>query len=425
MAIVVLSFSYENQIITVSSYDRLNPRLFDLVVLIGLMFIFPKYLLYIKKTDFYIKIWIILVIWFLLCALIWGVFLLPKELGAFSIHRALKYMQGLVPITIFNLKNINISEKRILRLSMIWSGILLSLYSVFEYTGLFGIIENDGILGPFKESYFQLSQTAPVYFSLCYYSYAFENSIRKKIALIIISFLIIVPLFLSGSRTGIAYVVIIVIVSIIYKKDIWKSFLIYLLISFIAAIFLHYYSGIDIKNAPTLSRIEQLERKVDKTDNIISRLSYPLTFSPNKYEAGNLLFLIGAGFNVATADLGFGYFRPRIDYGFHSMYLFPLEQAGILGLILFIIFLFCIIKKYHIEKKRVLIKEDLIFNGAGFAYFISMLFIGIGGHNFWQGFASGNVNTLILIFMIISLKIKKKTAGVQDSSQIALRNESS
>ena len=74
----ILGFAYEKPIFYVTSLDRLNPRLFDILIVIGVI-LFWKDIFKPNKFPKSIGYWKWLVIWFGFCALTWFTFFLPVE----------------------------------------------------------------------------------------------------------------------------------------------------------------------------------------------------------------------------------------------------------------------------------------------------------------------------------------------------------
>src|SRR3989339_945776 len=95
---LILSFCYERPLVEFTSMDRLNPRLFDGVFFIGLLFILPS-LQYKLATPGNFKIWKIIIFIFMFCAFVWFPFF-PFYYGKYTIFIALKYLQGLIAIYI-------------------------------------------------------------------------------------------------------------------------------------------------------------------------------------------------------------------------------------------------------------------------------------------------------------------------------------
>ena len=101
---------------------------------------------------------------------------------------------------------------------------------------------------------------------------------------------------------------------------------------------------------------------------------------------------VGAGFNFAPVNNVY-----RLGYGIHCSPLYPLEQAGLPGFILFAVFAITSLRMMWKERRS----NPLAY--AGIAYFSAALICGFSGaHNFWREFNTGNMNTLIVLVMCLS-----------------------
>jgi hypothetical protein len=162
-----------------------------------------------------------------------------------------------------------------------------------------------------------------------------------------------------------------------------------------------------IQKSFTIERFLKLEKEGNQNDSIESR--FFLSISPADYFYGASLPLLGAGFYVAPVIVEYGARGAfsgdhgetyRIGYGVHNMYLFPLEQGGVLALILFVVFLLSV----HRSLKRVCKEASTVTKGLAIgtrAFFYAMLVMGVGGQVFWNYEGNGNLLVyLILTFMI-------------------------
>jgi hypothetical protein len=115
---LVLSFCYERPLAELSPYDRINPRLFDLVFLVGLaLLLFSRHRAPLRLSK-PLRVWAALVLWFCICAVIYTIFLLPIEQGMFSLFFAGRYVQGLV---VLYLALIDIYRKEFGSVSIWWT----------------------------------------------------------------------------------------------------------------------------------------------------------------------------------------------------------------------------------------------------------------------------------------------------------------
>lgn len=153
-----------------------------------------------------------------------------------------------------------------------------------------------------------------------------------------------------------------------------------------------------------MGRILALEESNNTKDNISSRLTHFESFGVKNYDMVDYLPFFGGGFYVCPVNGNY-----RIGYGTHNIFLFPFEQAGVIGFVLFIIFIVIVIKslKSAIKKTN---KESIeyLFILAILSYFIALLIGGVAGHTFWRGFATDNINSLkILVLMVATSTIFK------------------
>jgi len=110
------------------------------------------------------------------------------------------------------------------------------------------------------------------------------------------------------------------------------------------------------------------------------------------------ILLVGAGFYVAPVYVD-GHEKYRVGYGFHNAYLFALEQSGIIGFVLFLIFLFSM-GTYLVRARRRNFGYEGDFGNATLAIFLAMLVIGWIGLGFWLGFTGFLPVYLILIYIL-------------------------
>ena len=339
--LLLLSFAYEKPVIIISNMDRINPRLFDLVSVFGL-FILP----YVKKPAFIDPIfgsWKSLIIWFGVCSLLSIVlYQYPVEINQFIIFYYFKYLQGL--LVIFLITRIPpglVSLKTIFRI-LIVIGVFLTCYCIYEiFYGQYGEIEFApgkytkkplGVVwGPFGNTYFQIANYLPFIFISIFGLAHFYTGIKKYL-MIVFSLILTWPLFLTGSRTGLGLLVITFIIFIIMKYKSYKIAIILVLFALIVNSVNKRASEVDEVN--TLSRLQSIEED-DNKNSIVSRMLYFVNFDISSYSYNGILVpIIGGGFYVAPVNGEY-----RIGYGFHNIYIFSLEQSGLIGIIFYLLFI--------------------------------------------------------------------------------------
>lgn len=406
---LILSFAYEQPLVYLTPYDRTNPRLFDVLVIVGVVAVLP-----LRGQSHYVSrtfnIWRSLVAWFCFCALVWAIGELPWDYGMYSIFRALTYLEGLIALYIALRIPLDERRKWILHGLMVICGVFVAAYCILEYQQGFTAvivrpdlevqIEKGSLVGPFGSSYFQLAQTQSLFFVFAMtFRYA-RNGTLSNALLPIVALFIGWPLMSSGSRTGLGLALLAVCILFFLDRRLLGSLKFSPLLVLLAlSVFDYDFFSQIFSDSYTIKRAVEMG---DTENSLLKRMETVFGFSQVQYKAGAMLYFLGGGFYVSPVIDG-GVERYRIDYGVHSLFLFPFEQAGIIGFILFIRFAASALRT--MRKCRLSIGgSDRDFSNAVLAYFVASLLVGVGGHNFWQGFDSGNVNTLILLAILMAAK---------------------
>jgi len=410
---LILCFAYERPLLTITPFDRTNPRIFDVMFFIGLILILPK----LRKPNFLPKsftVWKNLVYWFCFCALVWSIFFLPWSYGYFSLYAAARYLMGLLVIYMALLVPLNTERKRIIHGLLVICGIFVFIYTFLEYRGSIGgsssvvlnqnleVFVGEGVLvGPYGASYFQLAQSSALFF--CFALTFFLNSKKNSMQYIMPLIVCIIgwPLVYSGARTGLGLALVSLIVLLIYNNRLRKHFLVFIVSATILIITTGQIDRVEESFASGTS-FKRLEDNDGEDNSLAGRVSQTFDLSIwSTYTAGALLPLIGGGFYVAPIGIN-NEAEYRVDYGIHSVLLFPFEQAGVIGIFLFFQFIYYSVRDLlkRIKEKNII---DRNFALAFFSYLISSLIAGVGGHNFWQGFSSGNFNTCFIICLVLAL----------------------
>lgn len=129
---LILSFAYELPIWYPTSYDRVNPRLFDLMFFVGVLTVLPKLPRGVRVPRLF-RIWASIVAVFCFCALVWSVGILLWEYGKFSLFFAAKYVPGLIAIYIAIRIPLDARQKRIIHYMVVAGGVFVALYSIGQY----------------------------------------------------------------------------------------------------------------------------------------------------------------------------------------------------------------------------------------------------------------------------------------------------
>ena len=394
-----ISFFYELPLLQFS-FDRINPRLFDVVFLFGII----KYWKYIfqKEESRILIIWRYLLITFSICSIYWTLFV-PFNISLFSLLAVCRYWQSYILIKI--VVKIRPSLDFICKVS--FCGLcFIAVWCFFEYQnpvtkdglyevtpGQFVAVPKNAIFGPLSPNYFHIGQLVPLA-SILSLAYALK---KQNIYLIIGALVLSWPVLFVGSRTSLGLSLLSIFFFFWFNKEKLRIIALVLFASLIIVFSGNYIYDSLLNNSLTFKRTVELEKGDRNT--IEGRMEISEHFWGMNYDAtqGEKI-LVGTGFNISPVNRG----HYRIGYGIHSLYWYPLEQGGIVAFIIFIIF---IIRIFNV------LKPKDIYSSAVFSYFIAMLIVGFGAHNFWREFGSGNINTYILTcFILFSLNrdINKK-----------------
>ncbi len=221
---LVLSFAYERPLVYLTPYDRTNPRLFDVMVVLGILTVLPTLRYRVRLPKAY-RIWAFLVGWFCFCAILSAIYL-PPTYGKFSLFFAFKYLVGLLVVYMALRIPLSADQKRILHGMMVLGGVFVALYCIPQYIAGTGVVvvkedlevqAGEGVLaGPFGASYFELAQYSSLSFACALTFFMTARSELMRLAGPIVAAFIGWPLLFSGARTGLALGVISVVVLFIY-----------------------------------------------------------------------------------------------------------------------------------------------------------------------------------------------------------------
>lgn len=399
---MLLSFFWELPVLKISSMNRINPRFYDIFFLFGLLLFGGKLFLPIKNSIY--NSWKNIVIWFSVCAVFFAL-ILPFSISQFSLLCAVRYIQGLIVIKMVLLSRLDI-EKILIECCLIGLSII-AVYCFFERStdtlreieiaeGKVVMSYGNILLGPLSFSYFHLGQLLPLAAAVIY-SYVLWN--KKHLYIIVFTTLLCWPVFWCGSRTALALMLVVMSLTAVKSIKINQMNLIWLVVLFLIGVAaISFYFPHLFEEATTLNRYQEMEQR--DTDSIEARFRiWETLLNLDRYDYWYFIPFFGAGFNVAPVD---GYCR--IGYGIHCLLVYPLEQAGLFGEILFIIFSFRLLKRSWKTSK------ENCFAFAALIYFTAQLLCGLmGAHSFWREFETGNVNTLMLIvFCLAEYKVANR-----------------
>lgn len=392
------SFAYQKPIFMLTSMDRLNPRLYDLFFIWGL-FLFWNVLS--KPIDnAVLKIWRKMIILMTVCCAVYAV-LIPPATYAFSLYYLFKYIEGFLIIKmLFNCREILTAD--LIEKVLIAGGVFVTIYCIpeamrFESVevelapGKYVVMPPGWFTGPFG-SYFALSQYSAIAAIVALSRYVRNQ--KFKVLNLGLTLFVAYPAFSCGSRTGM-FLLLFSSVFFLILSNHKKEILLLSAVFVISIVFLANRQGMDpmsylIENNNTFIRL--MEQEGDETLSVQGRFSFFERFKFMNYDYWFLMPFIGSGFYVSPI---LGYFR--VGYGFHNNYIFAFEQLGLIGLFYFLSLMFGTFKTTY--RQRFVNYFSMPICALIFAYLI----VNFSGQSFWQGFGNGEMNTLIIYLMSISV----------------------
>lgn len=411
---LILSLCYEMPIVQLTSMDRLNPRLFDIVFLIGLFTIFPN-LRGAGQVSRLFCIWAGIVAVFCICAIVWFP-IFPWYYGKYCIFFALKYVEGLLCIYAVAKIQLTSHQKRILYNMVVVGGVIVAVYAIPEYFGrtrpqtfVVGkeyVYKEGTLFSCLGMSYFHVSLFSAVSSFMTFARFNACKSTFARLKWMGLGFFVAWPAFFSGCRAGFFAWIIGWLVLLIISKVSYRRVIIGLAIPL--AIFMFITSGFSklstiSEKSLTFQRFEVGEER-GAANSIMSRFTLDWYELSAYRRQGIRIPFIGAGFYVAPNVDKSGIQIYRVGYGIHNSYLFALEQGGLGAFFLFIWFLITCWKSL----KRIRLpgnnEIDRAFATGMFAYLCAIIIVMQGGQVFWYGFGKVNFNTYIILLFILAVK---------------------
>lgn len=273
--------------------------------------------------------------------------------------------------------------------------------TVLQVTEEKSVILTEGtLLGPFGASYFHLAQYQALSFCLAFALSAMARRIFSRIGWGAVALFISWPLFISGSRTGLLLIFLSWIGLFVIESRLRKTLVMALSVLLIFLPFIDAHSILDtFLSGQTAHRIQGFSEGENSAEERFSALLY---FDTSRYKwNGAIVPFIGAGFYVAPIyeDSIVEY---RVGYGLHNIYLFVFEQAGLIGLILFLTFLAYALK--GLFRIRASTSEvDALLACALTVFLVAEMASGVFGQVFWRGFGTSNFNTYLILILMLAL----------------------
>jgi hypothetical protein len=429
---IILAFCYELPLIQLTAYDRLNPRLFDVVSILGLPLLFSRNRAFQGKSDVR-SLWFKIVAAYVFCGIIWAVIVPRADIAVFCLYYTARYIQCAVVIRCAQAVMIDDARKKTLARMMMIGGLFVALYTVPEYiSGASGghqvrivqvtaektrKVDTGALFGPLSNTYFHIGVFSTLSLAI---ALAAASQIRvpyQRWFALAGAFFIGWPTVFCGSRAALVGAVVVVVgiawTSKAFRRELIVGSLLAASVFFLAKS--RSGGGGDqlLSKSFSFSRLFELEQSTrgNTEDTLEHRLF--IGFAWSEYFYPELVPFIGAGFyvapvvsdyNAAGAFVGDHGETYRIGYGIHNMYLFPLEQGGLAVMVLFFFYLRAVARglKRASDVREAGTKTLAI--GVR-AFFYAMLVMGIGGQVFWYFDSSGNLLTYLTLTFILATTV--------------------
>lgn len=393
--LLLVSLCYELPLAEITAYDRLNPRLFDVTLIIAIFFTNWKR----NKKLKIVRVWEILTGIFVFSAIVSYMILLPIKYGYFSLFFAGKYIETLFALWIMTglaWKKEHIEHLlKYFCIGMIFAG----TWGLLQFIGIFDsdrylpdgtkILMKSGIvLATFGPIYFHAGVMGAIGAGISL-SLFMNRSISKK--LFIPAF--IASVFLasfSGSRAALALVIFIILVLVI------KNFK-YIAITTVLVSTILLIPGVKTfmqDNSVTVQRIEK--NSVNNTIERRAGANYFAMMANTISVHGPSLILFGGGFYAVPMPDSQGNMKYRVGYGLHNIHFVTFEQAGFAAFLVAIYFWFTAINTGYKNKEHPLGRC-----GLGISAGIALL--GWTGQIFYHGFGTENMLSAQLILITLLL----------------------
>lgn len=399
---LLASFAYELPVLPISSFDKANLRLYDLVFIWGLLLFNVR--LFRPLDNKILRIWGRLVLFMGFCVACYA-FVMPLKYEVFSLYYLWKYIEGLATIRMFLLCKDYISFKTI-RQIFILMGVFIAIYSLpqaiskEDFTvelaeGSLVTYPGGTIIGPYSTTYFALAQVVPVCSLFALHKFVSSPPTIRRAVDLSVWFFVSYPAVFCGSRTALALWLLSSVLFLIIKRK-KKTLVAIVSLSFVLLFSLSLYKGegmeeLLIENNRTLSRSAEIEEGDASSSSLSGRVEMYKSFRLDNYDYAMLLPIIGSGFYVSPCDG-----RYRIGYGFHNNYVFAFEQTGVIGLLLFVYFLLLVLRMSYKNRDGRIAPIILAFTAA-------LAVVSMTGQTFWRGFGNCNANSLIVLLMCLSI----------------------
>lgn len=417
---LVLSFCYALPLVIVTTKYRMNPRLYDVFFVIGMLTVFPN-LRKISQLPKLFRVWCWIVATFTVCAVIW-LPQFPWFYGKYIVYWLAKYFEGLLAIYMVVRIPLTSQQKKIMHYLVVVGGIVVACYAIPQYLrGGAGpiYIPRAGKELVFRAGTLTSCLTPGGYLHVAIFStmasvmtLAFYHSLKSTISKLLclgLGVFVSWPAFFCGARAGLVGPILAWGYLFLVSKASFKAIIIVLMLflSLFTLVYTPKMLSPEYLSEKSLS-IERFLEAEEGTAKLDIRSRFTLDwYQPSLYRwQGWRIPFIGAGFMVAPHTYPDGMRKYRVGYGIHNAYLFALEQGGVAAFILFIVFLFYCWKALS-KARRSTIADDVAFATGVQAFFFSQLFIAFSGP-FLLMEATGDFCSHLIILIVIAVKTSVK-----------------
>lgn len=418
LCFLMLSFAYEVPLVYITSRYRLNPRLFDIatISLIGYWVLFGQPRGWRLRLDHYmVKPWLALIGWFSFVCFTTAMFV-PMNIFVISGWYAFRYVVASLVLVIALSAPLSETQKR----RMLWAGLIggtwVSFYGMLQFTHVVSNVRYlptgyeisdigadvvNSTLGP---SYFHAGQFGILSGLIGLTLFRCSKGSARTLAAVLGPFSMI-PAVVAGSRAG--FIGLIIAVGALGAQREYRKYLMTFVMGAVVA------GVISLTYVGSLTKARNEEGASSTPESRF--MQGPITLKLVQDTVGPRMWLLGGGFYVTPIGS-----KHRIGYGVHNIFLFPLEQSGVIGFGISIWLWYRLWMGLRPSARRGANTTDAYFSAGMYAYLVALFVVGWGGQIFWLGF--GNENLGVYQFLLFGLAMKTTTPDDAPAHAAAIAN---
>jgi hypothetical protein len=442
LCVVVLSLSSEIPIANWFPWYRLNPRPFDIALLLFFLARIVERKTHNRlspQTNVLIKPWAVCCL-SLVIAQLTSYFWIPSEYYKYAVFWSAKYAISI--LFLWQAFKVPITNERLITLlrCVIVTGFLTSVIVLSQWFDLLppvsrqlsdGLYVQDqfGIISGFLESHFQVATQSSLCISIALAILSGKSRIWKSFFLVTI-LINIFAVIACGARVGIIMVLVIFCLSYLFGST--RRAGIRMSVSIVPLILA---LGLCISLFGDLNELITSSRQYERLQ-IMLHSSQSLT--RDEYEATNPLYRSITPFKqlfvlldydplgLVTRGLGYGVVDDLMGelQHIHSVILWPIQYGGIIPLGAFLWLLFLSEKRFHAgssENSDLFLRKITI---AMRAFFWAWIIAGFSGQIFWFYEGSGNLTNYLLLMLGLILQINANGVNHKHNSEAFLERPS-